>query len=236
MTGSWSHSRLATGFALAAWAGLFWFVIIADRTTFYFASRTAWLAPVGAVTLTVAMVGRFLSARVTHAEPLSPRRMRSLIVLVAPALIIMALPPLTLGSFAVSRRSASAKGVYVSATGRDISKGDLSLLDVFALGYNGEVQRLAARAGSSSSFTGFVTKDAGDGADEFRLNRFLISCCPGDAVSVEVRVVGAPPGRFAKDDWVRVTGKVYPIGEQVVVDATDVRMVDLPKHPYLNFN
>jgi uncharacterized membrane protein YcgQ (UPF0703/DUF1980 family) len=56
-----------------------------------------------------------------------------------------------------------------------------------------------------------LSADSSDGADELRLNRFLISCCPGDAVNVSVRVVNAPTGQFKEDDWIRVTGKVYPI-------------------------
>jgi uncharacterized repeat protein (TIGR03943 family) len=234
MTMTWSISRLATGLALAIWAAAFWFLIVADRAAFYFSSRTTWLAPVGAFTLTAAMVGRFLSARVSRPEPVSRRQLGTLAVLIIPALVVTAFPPAALGSFAVSRRSTAIKGAYVSMSGRDFSKGDLSLLDIFSLSYNGDLDRLAPRAGSISSFTGFVTKDSSDGADEFRLNRFMISCCPGDAVNIQLRIVGAPPGGFKADDWVRVTGKIYPIEADVIVDATDVESVDRPKHPYLN--
>jgi uncharacterized repeat protein (TIGR03943 family) len=233
MNFTWSRSRLATGFALAVWSAAFWFLIAADRVPFYFASRTSWLAAVGAVTLTAATVGRFLSARVSTPEPLTRRQLGALAVLIIPALIITAFPPAALGSFAVSRRSNAIQGGYVSVSGRDISKGDLSLLDIFALSYSGELDKLAARAGSTSSFTGFVTRDSSDGADEFRLNRFMISCCPGDAVTIQLRVVGAPPGAFQADDWVRVTGNIYPIGAEVIVDATEVVAVPRPKHPYL---
>jgi uncharacterized repeat protein (TIGR03943 family) len=234
MTTTWSLSRLVTGFALAIWAGSFWFLIADDRATFYFSSRTTWLAPVGAVTLTAAMVGRFLSARVSRPEPVTRRQLATLAVLIIPALVVTAFPPAALGSFAVGRRSTAIKGAYVSMSGRDLSKGDLSLLDIFGLSYNGDLEKLAPRAGSTSSFTGFVTRDSSDGADEFRLNRFMISCCPGDAVNIQLRIVGAPPGGFKLDDWVRVTGKIYPIGAEVIVDASDVERVDRPKHPYLN--
>lgn len=234
MKSTWSHSRLGTGAALFIWAFLFWFLIVADRTSFYFAARTTWLAPVGAVTLTVAVIGRVLSARVTSAEPLTRRHLRTLALLVAPAILILAFPPATLGSFAVARRSTSIKGAYVSSEGIDLSAGDLSLVDIFGLSYSGEIGRLASRAGSTSSFTGFVTTDPSGAADEFLLNRFMISCCPGDAVNIQLRVVGVPPGRFESDDWVRVTGRIYPIGKQVVVDATSVQAVKRPERPYLN--
>ena len=234
MTRTWSPVRLVTAAALAVWAFVFWFIIAADRTSFYFATRTTWLAPVGALTLSIALLGRLLSARVPEPEPITRRHLRTVAVLVAPAVLILAFPPATLGSYAVARRSTSIKGAYVSAEGVDLSGADLSLLDIFALTYNGEIGRLASRAGSSSSFTGFVTHSPSDGADEFFLNRFMISCCPGDAVNIQLRVVGAPPGLFKPDDWVRVTGKIYPVGKQVVVDATSVDPVKRPRHPYLN--
>ncbi|MBA2425896.1 MAG: hypothetical protein H0V60_02315 [Actinobacteria bacterium] len=233
MTTTWSRSRLATGFALAIWAASFWFLIGADRSAFYFSSRTTWLAPVGAVMLTAAMIGRFLSARVSRPEPVTRRQLGTLAVLIIPALVITAFPPAALGSYAVGRRTTAIKGAYVSMSG-DLTQGDLSLLDIFGLSYNGELDQLAPRAGSTSSFTGFVTRDPTDGADEFRLNRFMISCCPGDAVNIQLRIVGAPPGGFKADDWVRATGRIYPIGSEVIVDATRVQRVRRPKHPYLN--
>jgi uncharacterized membrane protein YcgQ (UPF0703/DUF1980 family) len=55
-----------------------------------------------------------------------------------------------------------------------------------------------------------------------------------DALSVQVRVVGAPAGRFEPDDWVRVEGRMYPLGREVLVDATKVAGVDKPARPYLN--
>jgi uncharacterized repeat protein (TIGR03943 family) len=234
MTPVWSLPRLATAAAIALWAAMFWFIIATDRLAFYLASRTSWLAPVGAVTLSLAAVGAVIIARTAHAEPLRRSHLRNLTILVVPAVALMLFPPTTLGSYALSRRSNTIKGAYVSVSGRDISTGDLSLLDIFGLSYNGEIHRLAARAGSSSSFTGFVTKYPDGAADEFALSRFMVTCCPGDAVSIRLRVVGAPPGEFKTDDWVRVTGKIYPVGKEVVVDASEVVKVDRPERPYLN--
>ncbi len=231
---AWSTARLGVALALAVWASLFWFILLADRTSFYFASRTTWLAPVGAIFLTIAAIGRLASARTDHPDPPPSGEVKKVLLLVAPALLIMLFPPATLGSYAVAKRSTSIQGAYVSVTGSDLSTGDLSLVDIFGLRYTGDLGALAARAGSSSSFTGFVSRDPTNGAGEFMLNRFIISCCPGDAVNVQVRVVGAPPGRFAQDDWVRVTGSIYPVGEEVIVDAAQVEQVDRPKNPYLN--
>ena len=234
MSKTWSVSRLVTAAMLGVWAAAFWYIIAMDRVPFYLASRTSWLAPLGAVSLTLAVLGRLASARVAHREPASKEQLVNLAVVAAPALALVLMPPITLGSYAAERRDSSVKGAYVSVSGRDLSRGDLSLVDVFSLSYNGELDQLGARAGSTSTFTGFVSRDPGAPADEFTLNRFMISCCPGDAVNVQVRVVGAPPGQLKPDDWVRVTGGIYPVGEQLVVDASEVAAAPRPKRPYLN--
>jgi uncharacterized repeat protein (TIGR03943 family) len=219
---------------LAAWAGLFWFLIASERTAFYLSSRTDWVVPVGAVILTIAAVGRTLSARSAHSEQLSHKDAWGMGVIVLPVVVVLALPPASLSSFAASRRSSFASAGFTTSA-EDIADGDLSLADVAgALRSGDSMDALVERAGSEVDFTGFVTRDDGMPADEFVLTRFLISCCVADALSVEVRVVGAPPGRFAKDEWVRVTGKIYPLGGEVILDADSVEAVDRPEKPYLN--
>jgi uncharacterized repeat protein (TIGR03943 family) len=96
------------------------------------------------------------------------------------------------------------------------------------------MQELTRRAGADVSFVGFVTRDQGMPADEFLLTRFLVSCCAADALSIQVRVVGAPPGRFDADTWVRAEGRLYPLGGEVIVDAARVEGVPRPSRPYLD--
>jgi uncharacterized repeat protein (TIGR03943 family) len=181
----------------------------------------------------VAAIGRSLTIRSTEPRPITPRDTLSMIVLIVPIVVVLALPPATLGSFAASRRSTLSGG-YVTSV-EDIVNGELTLADVGgALRSRESMRALAARAGTSVEFVGFVNRDEGAPADEFTLTRFLISCCVADALSVEVRVVGAPPGQFKHDDWVRVSGALYPLNNEVVVDATEVVGVPRPKEPYLN--
>ena len=42
-----------------------------------------------------------------------------------------------------------------------------------------------------------------------------------------------PPGRFAPDDWVSVTGRIYPLGNEILVDASAVQAIPQPERPYL---
>lgn len=231
---SWSPIRVLSATALAAWAGLFWFLIATDRTSLYLSSRTAWVVPMGAIVLTIATLGRLASSRVEHPEPLSKKEIAGLALIMVPVVTVVSLPEASLGSFAASRRSSLTSGSFVSSA-EDISSGELSLIDVSGATRSPEAMRaLVQRAGEKVSFVGFVTRDSTLPANEFVLTRFLISCCVADALSAEVRVVGAPPGKFKEDEWVRVEGAMYPLGREVIVDATEVVGVPRPKDPYLS--
>ena len=70
-------------------------------------------------------------------------------------------------------------------------------------------------------------------ADEFLLARYVVTCCVADATIAEVRVVNVTPGQFSNEDWVRVRGTIYPLGREVIVNASDVTSVARPDHPYL---
>ena len=229
----WSPVRLATTAALAGWAGLFWFILLSGRTPLYLSSRTAWVVPTGAIILSLAAAGRLATARTERAETLSSRTTWAVAFVLVPVATILALPPTALGSFAADRRSLSAG---FSTGGPDLSgDGAVTLASVAAAGWSDETRAaLVRRAGSPVSFDGFVSRRDGQAADEFHLTRFIVSCCVADALSVQVRVVGAPPGRFEEDDWVRVRGTFYPVGHEMIVDASSVEPIPQPSDPYLN--
>jgi uncharacterized membrane protein YcgQ (UPF0703/DUF1980 family) len=54
-----------------------------------------------------------------------------------------------------------------------------------------------------------------------------------DATIAEVRVVNVTPGEFQSNDWVEVKGTIYPIGREVIVNASEVTSVPQPERPYL---
>jgi uncharacterized repeat protein (TIGR03943 family) len=230
----WSPARVVAGLALGAWGAVFWVLLISGRSALYVSSRTFWVIPPGAIVLTAAAIGRMVTARTPAAESLSRRDAWGAGLIVLPVVAVLVLPPTALGSYAASRRSATSGGV-VPASEQQIAEGPLELVDVAAAAWSRDAMRaLVRRAGSPVDFVGFVTRDAGTPEDEFVLTRFIISCCVADALSVQVRVVGAPPGRFAEDTWVRVRGTFYPVGREMLVDATDVTAVPRPTDPYLN--
>ncbi|HEV8572465.1 MAG TPA: TIGR03943 family protein [Actinomycetota bacterium] len=232
MNRSWSPQRVATGVVLAGWAALFWFVLLTGRTPLYLSSRTAWVAPLGAILLTAAAGGRLLSARVRRPAGLGRGTAWRLGFLALPVVVLLVLPPTTLGSYAASRRSLV--GGAFGASARDVSTGEVTLQDVAAAIWSPEAaEALTKRAGSRVSFVGIVVHREGMPADEFLLTRFIMTCCVADALSVQVRVVGAPPGKFTEDQWVRVAGTFYPLGREVIVQASEVVGVPRPARPYL---
>ena len=229
-----SPKRIASAAVLGGWAGTFWFLLAADRTALYLSSRTAWVVPVGAAILTLAFLGRVMSLRSSEPEDFTRKDAAGYLVLVLPVIVVLVLPPTALTSYAASRRSGISGAGFVTSAG-EVASGDLSLVDLAGTMRTEEGRKaLAERAGDEVSFTGFVSRDPGTPADEFTLTRFVVSCCVADALSVEVRIASVTPGAFEKDQWVRVTGKFYPLSEEAIVDATEIVKVERPKRPYIS--
>jgi uncharacterized repeat protein (TIGR03943 family) len=233
MSARWSSSRLAAGTVLGMWAALFWFLLASGRWSLYLSTRTFWVVPTGALLLTIATVGRLATARVARPEPVPTATSWTLGVIALPVVLILALPPATLSGYALGRRSGFVgSGVNVSSS--DIASGDLSFIDIAAAQSSREgMAALRARAAEQVTLEGFVWRQDGAMADEILLTRYVVTCCVADATSAQVRVVNVPPGRFQADDWVSVTGLVYPLGGEILVDASDVHAIPQPSQPYL---
>ena len=230
---AWSKPRLAGALVLAAWAGLFWFLMLADRVDLYLSTRTSWVVPMAAAVLTVAALGRLVASRSASPEPLELREGVVMTLLVVPVAILLALAPATLGSFSAAKKatfSGTGAGFFWTYDEDD----EVTLLMVAAGQTSEEGARfLAKRAGEEVAFVGVVVRNPDTPADELLLTRYVIACCAADAMVVQVRVVNVTPGRFDPEDWVEVTGRIYPIGREVIVDASSVEEVPRPERPYL---
>jgi uncharacterized repeat protein (TIGR03943 family) len=232
---AWSPAHVVGIVVLGAWAGTFWWLLATERTSLYLSSRTAWVVPLGAVLLTIAVAGRVAFARTKSPEPIDPRSALGAALLVLPSVMVLTLPPAALGTYAAGRRSSLAGAAAFGSSSDEIASGAVTLSDVAgALRSREGMKALVARAGEEVTFVGFVDRSSDMPADEFMLTRFLVSCCAADALSLQVRIVGAAVPDISADDWVRVTGKLYPLGHEVLVEAVDVTKVARPKHPYLN--
>lgn len=228
----WSPVRLGTGLVVAGWASVFWFLELSGRWTLYLSNRTRWVVPIGIVILTAAAVARLRSARTEHPEPLSRRETWVLGAIALPVVLLLAMPPVTLGAYASERRS-SFGGSGIGASARIVS-GELDFVDIGAAqSFDEALAQLTERAGEPIALEGFVTTEPGMPADELILTRYIITCCAADATVARVRVVGVPPGSFAEDDWLQVTGRVYPVGRDVLVASDSIEEIPVPDDPYL---
>jgi uncharacterized repeat protein (TIGR03943 family) len=229
----WSPARVAVGAALGAWALLFWALLLTGRTYLYLSSRTAWLIPMGAAIVTAAAVGRLASARTTVDEPLDGRTAWTLGAIALPVVLVLALPPATLGTYSVGKR-ATFGGSAIGATARDVT-GPLDFVDIGAAqSFPAAMRQLEARAGEPITLEGFVTLEASAPPDEILLTRYIVTCCVADATIAQVRIVGLPPGDYQNDQWLRITGNVYPVGREVLVAASEpAAPIPVPDQPYL---
>jgi putative membrane protein len=230
-----SPARVLSAVALTAWAGVFCWLLLTGKTALYLSSRTAWVVPLGATVLAAAAIGRVASLRSRRPEPVTARSAAAMALVLVPVVAVLSLPSASLGSFAAARRSGLAGAAGLGSSTEEIARGEIGLFDVAgALRTRSAMRALVGRAGTEVDFVGFVARPSGMPADEFMLTRFLVSCCVADALSVQTRVVGVPPGRLEPDDWVRVRGKIYPLGREVIVDASRVVRVARPARPYLS--
>lgn len=228
----WSPARLLAFVVLAAWGTLFWFVLLSGRSSLYLSNRTRWLIPTGAILLSIAAIGRLAGARTAAPRRASRGDGRVAALMLVPVVVLFALPPATLGAYAASRRSVTSGGGVSAA---DIASGAISYFDIAsAFGNREAMQALSKRAGEQIGLEGFVTNLDGEAPGEFFLTRFLITCCVADATATEVRVVDAPPEGLPDSQWVRVTGAIYPLGHDVLIDAQSVVTIPRPPDPYLS--
>ncbi|MEA2520569.1 MAG: putative rane protein [Actinomycetota bacterium] len=226
----WNARRLLAGIVLAAWAALFWFVLLSGRTGLYLSTRTAWLIPAGAGILTFATLGRLASSRSSDPPPVRRSDLRGGALLVMPVIVLLALPTSTLGTFALGRRPVFGP----TAPSGGISSGTLSMVDVArAQATKEDLAALQRRAGETVVMQGFVAFQPGEQSGEFLLSRFIITCCVADATETQVRVVDVPAGSAQANAWVQVTGRIYPFGSQVIIDAMSVKPIPRPADPYL---
>lgn len=228
----WNRRRLLAGMVLTAWASLFWFVLLTGRTGLYLSTRTAWLIPTGAAILAFAAAGRLASSRSADPPPIRRIDLRGAVLLVVPVVVLLALPASALGAFALGRRPVF--GVGATAPSGGISAGTLSMVDIArAQATKQDLAALQQRAGETVVMDGFVATQPGEPSGEFFLSRFIITCCVADATETQVRVVDVPAGSARLNAWVQVTGRIYPLGSQVIIDATGVKPIPRPASPYL---
>jgi uncharacterized repeat protein (TIGR03943 family) len=161
----------------------------------------------------------------------------SYLVLLAPLVLGVVIPPQPLGaSVAGNRGLTNAAGITqeraVSSLTVPTRRDILGWLRAFGPDPDPE-----AFAGQAVEAVGFVYRDEEMAADQFMVARFLIVCCVADAIPVGLPVRYAEADHLELDTWVRVKGTFAASevqGEQLpVIAAEEVTVVPQPAQPYL---
>ena len=228
----WDRGGLATVVVLASWAGVFWYLWLSGDWSLHVSSRIFWIVPFGAIVLTAGAIGRLVGSRNTAPPRFTARQAAALALLAVPVVTILAMPQSTLGTYAAARRGAYAGGISVADIGH---ASDTQIqVAVSAAPYQPDVLRaLAKQEGQRVTFVGFVSHEPGALSDEFQLNRFVVTCCIADALNARTRVVDVSGGPYRPGQWVSVTGQLYALPDQIILDAKAITAIPRPAHPYL---
>ena len=158
-------------------------------------------------------------------------------LLLVPVLVVMVVQPAALGSYAVASRSAvpgGGDGGFDPLAAPVRGAVPMSMAEFETRAVRDPSQSLA---GVRVRLVGFVAP--ADGADGYRLTRFVIFCCAADAEALQAVVRGDGTPR-ARDQWLEVEGQWLPRPAAVddpsppppVLKADLVHPVTQPRPPY----
>jgi uncharacterized repeat protein (TIGR03943 family) len=236
-----SLPRVARCLVLLAWAGFFDWLWLSDEWRRYVGPRTAWVVPFGAIALTLAALGYLSTVRARSApDRLGLRELGALTLMVAPVLLVFAIPSPSLGAFAVQRKQGAK--TFEAAAHRKPPPPNAPLDPAFIMTLTWAAQtpkEAAPLLGVPLNLVAFVSRepDASGGTD-MEITRFITACCAADAVPASVEV--APDETLKKlpslsnDTWVQVKGIVgITPSRKYGALASSVETVDEPSDPYL---
>jgi uncharacterized repeat protein (TIGR03943 family) len=218
MTVDWT--RLLRGLALLAWAAFFDWLWLSGRASLYVGPRTTWVVVFGSITLTAAAL--LYLASVPSRRPSAPPKaieLGRLGVIVAPILLAIMAPAVSLGAQAVEQK----RGAHGEALAKRLATDgeEVRLYELAAAKDNpGWAKLRGIEVGMPVEFDGFVSRSASGGTVE--LSRFMASCCAADAIPYSIDVA-LPKGAAApeKNAWVRVRGTVGPQRKSVIAESVE---------------
>ncbi|MNW29791.1 hypothetical protein D3C74_66530 [compost metagenome] len=84
---------------------------------------------------------------------------------------------------------------------------------------------------------GFVYREGSMDANTFAISRFLMMCCPADAMPFGVLVAGNNAAAFPKDTWVEIEGYIKTTSmngkDALSIQASQIRTIEEPTSPYI---
>jgi uncharacterized repeat protein (TIGR03943 family) len=191
-----------------------------------------------------------------HAHPargLGARQALGVVVLAAPILLGLLVPPQVLGTAAIAGQdiasaAPTASGAVQTAANFDMNQayepaGDepdplkRNVLQWRRL-ISGMRDPAATLGGQPVDLVGVVYHGPGDGADRFTLARYVIRCCVADAVPMGLAVRTPRAATLKPDTWVRISGVFAAAGgsgqPSLVIEPRSIEPVSQPSTPYIN--
>lgn len=225
-----SPANLLAAAVLAAWAALFWQLLVSGRWSLFLAQRVQWLVPVAAVAFTAGAVGLVATSRTRDPRPLTARDRWGAALVLAPVPLVALVPLGTLSSYAAQRRTSFAAAQF--SGNRPQAGRPLTFQQLVGASASDEGRRaLARRDGERVTLVGLVTDPSGE---RFTLTRFVVACCVVDATVVQLPVTAAAAGALAEGSWVRVDGPLRIDADgRPTVTAAAVSPSSPPDPPYL---
>jgi uncharacterized repeat protein (TIGR03943 family) len=222
-------TRLLRGLGLLAWAVFFDWLWLSGRASLYVGPRTTWVVTFGAITLTVVAVVYLAGVPVRGRTPApSVREIDRLGVIVAPIVLAVMAPAVTLGAQAVDRKQGADAGALTQRLAAD---GDeIRLYELAAAANNPSwAKERGIEPGMRVDFDGLVSREPRNGSLE--LSRFMATCCAADALPYTLRVrLPDAAGDFEESQWLRVRGTVGPGRKSVVAESLEP--IDTPVDAY----
>lgn len=164
----------------------------------------------------------------------------SIILLMLPVVLGLAVPPKPLGASAMVNRDVSMESL-TSASAPDSSevvskpKGDRNVLD-WLIDFR-SVQDVTVFEDEAVNVVGFVYRDDRFSEQQFMVSRFVVSCCAADAAPIGLVVQWPNSAELPDDEWVTVKGplrvETFAGEEMPIVIAESVTPTDIPERPYL---
>jgi uncharacterized repeat protein (TIGR03943 family) len=233
---------------LFVWAGFFLTLWLGGEADRYLGPRTTWVAPFGALTLSLAAIGYgLLTLRGASGSRLTRFEAIGHFVLLVPILAVVLVPRAELGAQAARKKDtnrslaavqlgpakkAAAKAAAAAAAQQ---KNEIAKIDFVSLASvttdPGYARDIGVQPRTRVRFVGFVVRTGR--SDRFRLARFLISCCAADAVPVFIDVKAGGEPIPPDNAWLEVTGGLVQERGAFLVAAESLKRVDAPSNPYV---
>lgn len=225
--------RALRALVLTAWSAFFAWLWLSGEMTRYLGPRTYWVVVFGAISLGAAALAHLLTLRGSEPRRLTRPDLVGAAILVLPLVAALLVPDAQLGAQAASRKRSAGGFAAASLLPVPDPDGEISFIDIH---YAAESSEYAASAGVVAGveveLTGFVTP-AQTEAGQLSLTRFYVSCCAADAIPYSADITASTPLGHPEDTWLRVRGVLVEKQGHLVVEATEVEVVDAPRDPYL---